>query len=437
MTQILEAEARKEKFFTANRGIPFIPAAFSIAASWVWAPALFTSGEVAYKYGWQGIAWFVVPNVLVLILFAWFAARIRDRMPHGFTLSDYMRHTYSIRVGRVYVVQLSALAICSFAVQLIAGAAVICFITGWGYLAVTAGLTLTALVYSFAGGLKASVTADFMHIALTLLVVLTFAPAVVSSVGLSTVAEGLSSADVDPWALAVAFGIPTAIGLMSGPFGDQSFWTRSFAIKRTAVAKSFVTGGFIFATVPLLMATLGAAASGSGIMVDNPQLANVIAVQELLPSWAIVPFAVMVIVALVSTMDNNLISFATLTGHDMQSESRDPITSGRIVMVIAALVALGIANVPGITVTTLFLIYGTLRATTLAPTIITLWRERPAAERGIFWGTLIAAAVGLPVFIYGSFTPGADWAKPIGSVLVIGISFAIVLTTTRLKEHKA
>ena len=162
-----------------------------------------------------------------------------------------------------------------------------------------------------------------------------------------------------------------------------------------------------------------------------------IAVQELLPSWAIVPFAVMVIVALVSTMDNNLISFATLTGHDMQSESRDPITSGRIVMVIAALVALGIANVPGITVTTLFLIYGTLRATTLAPTIITLWRERPAAERGIFWGTLIAAAVGLPVFIYGSFTPGAEWAKPIGSILVIGISFAIVLTTTRLKERKA
>src|SRR5690625_7566012 len=115
MTQTLEAEARKEKFFTANRGIPFIPAAFSIAASWVWAPALFTSGEVAYKYGWQGIAWFVGPNVLVLSLFAWFAARMRDRMPHGFTLSDYVRRTYRSRVGSGQVVQLSALAISKLA----------------------------------------------------------------------------------------------------------------------------------------------------------------------------------------------------------------------------------------------------------------------------------------------------------------------------------
>lgn len=38
----------KLHFLVANREISRVPAAFSIAAAWIWAPALFVSAEKAY-----------------------------------------------------------------------------------------------------------------------------------------------------------------------------------------------------------------------------------------------------------------------------------------------------------------------------------------------------------------------------------------------------
>ena len=66
--------------------------AFSVAAAWIWAPALFVSAETAYTQGWVGLFWFVIPNVSCLVLFSFFAAKLRDRFPSGFTLSGYMRN---------------------------------------------------------------------------------------------------------------------------------------------------------------------------------------------------------------------------------------------------------------------------------------------------------------------------------------------------------
>lgn len=427
----------KEQFLAAGRKVPLWPAAVSIAASWVWAPALFTSAEVAFNWGWQGLAWFTIPNVLVLIIFGWFANKMRGRLPDGFTLSGYMREAYSRRVQRAYIGQLSALAICSFAVQMVAGGAVIAFITGWDYWIITVLMAAAALAYSAAGGLRASIAADFFHIGMTLLVVLTFAPAVIASVGLDTIWAGISNTPTDPWALALGFGIPTAIGLLSGPFGDQSFWQRSFAIRTRDVRNAFTLSAFIFALVPLLMGVLGFAASGAGLTPADTQLVNVEAVYGLLPAWAILPFTVMVIGALVSTMDNNLVSASALIGHDLTTHG-NPITRGRIAMIATAIVGAAIANIPGISVTVLFLIYGTLRASTLAPTVLTFTlAKRPPTEPGMFWGIVLALTIGLPVFIYGSFVPDAASIKTLGSVLTIGIAATIVLATTRTKENKA
>lgn len=39
------------------------------ASTWIWAPALFVSSSVAYYYGLAGLAIFLIPNILCLILF--------------------------------------------------------------------------------------------------------------------------------------------------------------------------------------------------------------------------------------------------------------------------------------------------------------------------------------------------------------------------------
>ena len=83
----------KESFHVADRNIGTWIAALSIAATWIWAPALFTSAEKAYTSGIPGIFWFLVPNVLCLILFIPFAVRIRERVIYD----DHQRNDHEQR----------------------------------------------------------------------------------------------------------------------------------------------------------------------------------------------------------------------------------------------------------------------------------------------------------------------------------------------------
>ncbi len=76
--------------------------AMSIAATWIWAPALFVSAEKAYINGVVGVFWFLVPNILCLLIFIPYALKIREQMPKGYTLAGYMEYKYSKRVGNVY-----------------------------------------------------------------------------------------------------------------------------------------------------------------------------------------------------------------------------------------------------------------------------------------------------------------------------------------------
>lgn len=222
------------------------------------------------------------------------------------------------------------------------------------------------LLYSTLGGLTASVIADFFHIGATILTIALFAPILVKTVGLDTVAAGMSSAHVDPWTVALTFGIPTAIGLLAGPFGDQSFWQRSFATNARHLRKAFTIAGFLFVLVPLSTGMLGFVAAGTGMEIENTQLANIAVINEYFPAWAIIPFTIMVIGALASTMDNCLVSGSTMMGHDL-TDKGDPIRRGRIGGFAVAIIGLSIALIPGLTLIHLWLIYATMRAATLAP----------------------------------------------------------------------
>lgn len=81
-------------FLVGNRRMGTIKSAMSIAATWIWAPALFVSAEKAYSNGWPGLFWFLVPNILCLLFFIPYAERIRKQMPDGITISGYMGTIY-------------------------------------------------------------------------------------------------------------------------------------------------------------------------------------------------------------------------------------------------------------------------------------------------------------------------------------------------------
>ena len=85
-----------ESFHVADRRIGATVAAMSIAATWIWAPSLFTSSEMAYTRGVPGMFWFLVPNVLCLIIFIPFAKKIRRQYPDGITLVPVVHTCWSL-----------------------------------------------------------------------------------------------------------------------------------------------------------------------------------------------------------------------------------------------------------------------------------------------------------------------------------------------------
>ena len=96
------------EFLLASRSIGVLPGAMSIAASWIWAPALFIASQKAYEQGIAGLFWFTFPNVMALVVFAPLALRIRERFPSGYTLPQFMgsRHGRSVHV--LYLIQFLA-----------------------------------------------------------------------------------------------------------------------------------------------------------------------------------------------------------------------------------------------------------------------------------------------------------------------------------------
>lgn len=301
-----------ESFHVADRKLGMIQSAMSIAATWIWAPALFTSAEKAYINGIPGLFWFLVPNVLCLLIFVPFGKRIRTLAPKGITLSGYMRQRYHSKgVHLAYLFELSALAILSTAVQLLAGAKILAAVTGWPFWLLTVVLAAIAFSYSQYSGIKASVLTDALQMVFMLACCALLVPwALSSDTGLSSLITGLAGQSGAYTSLfnekglevLLSFGVPTAVGLLAAPFGDQCFWQRTFSIREDKIGGAFQMGALLFAVVPLSMGVLGFIAAGSGYVAQDAGMVNFELVFSLFPRWVMLPFLFMVISGLLSTV---------------------------------------------------------------------------------------------------------------------------------------
>ena len=146
----------------------------------------------------------------------------------------------------------------------------------------------------------------------------------------------------------------------------------------------------------------------------------------------------LILSGLISTVDSILCAVSSVAGHDIVNRIEEKtgrhlnsVSIARITMVIVAILAVCVANIPGITITYLFLVYGTLRSSVMLPTIFAI-KGYKMSESGLFYGILASLAVGLPIFAIGNLN---GWVPMIvaGSLLTIGLSGAISL----LKKDKA
>lgn len=435
-------DGTKKGFYLAGKRIKPVLAAFSIASSWIWAPALFVSAQKAYTDGVAGLFWFLVPNIATLLLFASLGIKLRKRMPDGYTLTEYIRKITSNRVHNIYLVQFLGLNVCSFAVQLLAGGLAIHFLTGISMAWVAIAMSGFALAYTLHSGLKSSILTDFIQMGLMIVAILVVIPAVLFRAESGALMEGIRGVSGEGFNLfskdglwvAYSFGISSTIGLISGSIGDQTYWQRALAIgKDKDVKKAFYLGAFIFALIPLSLSVLGFVARSQGIEVTDKSLVNIITVSHYVGTPLLVLFLVMIISGLISTLDSVLNSVSSIAGEDFInrfSMRADPVHISMVAIILTAIAGTLIALIPGIKILHLFLFYGTLRATTLFPTIYALTMPERLIEKYMFYGLLISILIFVPVFGFGNFM-GYTHLMVFGAIMTVGSSGIISIYKTK------
>lgn len=415
-----------------GRKMNWLQTSFSIAATWIWAPALFVASERAYVNGLLGLFWFTVPNVLTLILFAFISRNALARLKKEHTLADLMGSTYkSKRMKNLYTFELLTLSIFSTAVQLLAGGRFLNILTGINFGVLTAFLASVALVYSALSGLKASVKTDVIQMVIMIIAVVGtvfyLAPrASLQLGGRDNLDIGLFTAQ--NWQFFLAFGFTTSIGLLAGPIGDQTFWQRAFSMQRKNVFKSFALAALIFAVVPVGTGLIGFYAAGEGFEIANTGMVGLEFILSQAPTAIVALFALAIISGLASTLDSNMVAVGSLVSK--MHPSLESVKYARYGMIAVALFGIIVANIPGVEIFWLFLFYGVLRATVAVPTIFTMLTERLPDERFIFYGTLGAMVFGIPVYAIGAIA-GIQWLALTGTLSAIIIP-TIVLTYERL-----
>lgn len=418
----------------ANRKVNWVQTAFSIAATWIWAPALFVASQRAYVDGVLGFFWFFVPNVLSLILFAYVSSRALKKLTFEQTLPDLMGSVYqSKRVKNIYNVEVVFLLMMSTGVQLLAGGTVLNQITGLNFGVLTLVLALVALLYSLVSGIKASIRTDAVQMVI-IIVALVFALVHFGP----TESIQLSGFNEQPigffteynWQLFLAFGLTTTIGLLAGPIADQTFWQRAFSMECGSVKKSFILGSLIFAIVPLGMAVIGFMASASGFVPNSVSIVGLEYVLEYAPTLVSVLFILAIVSGLSSTLDSNMVAMGSVLSN--LNDRTQSVYFSRLGMVLIALFGILIANIPGIDIFWLFLFYGVMRSSVAVPTIVTMVSKKEPSEQSIFYGILGAFLFGVTTYAIGA-VGGIRTLALTGTILTIAIPTLTILLQKQLK----
>jgi urea-proton symporter len=412
-------------FLLMNRQLGVFKGAFSIAASWIWAPAVFICSQKSYQQGLPGIFWFTAPNILCFFVFVPIALRARTLLPHGYSMPDFLRVRFSDHSG----VHLSSLVV-YFGYQLgaivinsLAGGILVNTLTGLPIALCIVLMSAAALTYSLIGGLRASVMTDVVQMCLILFVAFIIVPWVLVKVGgPSILVHGLGGKSgeftniFDP-SVAYSFGIASTIGLISGPLADQMWFQRAFAAKREAIKQIYVIGGLAFGIVPIVLSILGFIAAAPEIQaqlsVTDPQMVGPEVVEKFLPSWALAAFVVLAFAGLSSVLDSAFAAVSSMTAVDVFKRYVRPNASEPAMVLIARVGMLVFAAV-GTSIALLrpqlvwvFLVYGALASAMLVPVFFSLFSNRVTA-RGVIVAILGSVVASVPLSIYANVNQSAD-----------------------------
>jgi len=377
-----KTEHTSEFFNTAGRTVKTGLTASVIVSQWTWAATLLQSSNVAWKYGVSGPFWYASGATIQVLLFGILAIEVKRRARTAHTVCEMVlaRWGKAAHLSFIFFCFLTNIIVTSM--LLLGGAATVNALTGMDINLASFLIPWGVILYTAAGGLKATFLASYIHTAIIfiVLVICVYTVYVKESstdqiyMGLQMVkdyssaecerifsAGGKSFYEAGKYSCGpvpdnkegsyltmlsgggLKFGIINIVGNFGTVFVDQSYWQSAIAAKPASTHKGYLLGGLVWFTIPFALATslglagvafqlpITASEAGSGLV--PPAVAT-----HLFGSAGSIMMTVMLFMAIVSTGSAEGIAVSSLVAYDIYRTYINPQADGKRILLVSKIV---------------------------------------------------------------------------------------------------
>ncbi|NEP16673.1 MAG: Na+/proline symporter [Leptolyngbya sp. SIO4C1] len=423
----------------------------TITASSLGAWILFSPPEAGSAFGGlTAILGYCVGSAGAVTLFFAVGPRLRQLMPRGHSLTEYVQHRFggpmywlseAVMVFYMFIYLAAELTAIAKALQLIANVP----------LGVTALVVITAVfIYTTYGGLGTTILTDALQfVVIVPLLLLCFGATVAALGGLGNALRPVAASSPELLSLSnlagLRFGATLIIAIVAAEMFNQGNWQRVYACRDSRVVRrSFLGSALLILPLLLLAGLLGLLAVQFGLQGDTAFFA--LLAQLSVPGWLLIVVMVLALALVMSSLDTLLNGIASVFTLDLvrllpQQSSARLLQLSRILTVLVGLPAIAIAA-QGYSVLYLFFVADLVCAAVLFPVLYGLY-SRHISRHTAFWSSLIGIAAGLLFFPKPDFTPlfpvpgAADLLNSFAAALVVSTVVAWGWTTVAKRTGHA
>lgn len=427
-------------FNTAGRETRKGLTASVLVSQWTWAATLLQSSNVAFRFGVAGAFWYASGACVQLLLFSLLAILVKLRAPTCHTFLEII----NARWGRTPHIIFTCFALLTniivTALLILGGSAVTTALTGIDIHLAAFLIPLGVIMYTLAGGLKATFIASWVNSSIILIsVCILIFKVYVSAPELGSpeqVWERLTFVtrfapvphNKDGSYLTMLsrnglfFGLINIVANFTTVFVDQAFWQSAIAATPSSAWTGYMLGGLTWFAIPFSLATaLGLGGVALSLPVSDVEasaglVAPATAYHLMGRSGAVIVF-IMVFSAVTSSGAAEMIAVSSICAYDIYRTYIDPSCSGQRVIFVSRIAILGyglLMGVVGIAFNGLSIdlnfLYNAMAvfiSSSFIPVIYAITWGR-ASGRGVSLGAVIGLIAGVTVWLSygGSFSGG-------------------------------
>ena len=405
-------DLNEDEYLSARGSQDWLRIGLSLFASGMGIWILFGPSEVGYYGGFWDVVGYAVSAATPFLLLAYVGPMIRERLPSGVTLADYVR----IRLGRpmqVYVGLISVLYMFTFLfAEFTAIGKAMDTLSEIEPLIAMGMVGIVTAAYISQGGLPASLATDRVQAWTIMFLVVALLLALFGGDINGLIADAKAYNPEDSWSIgsmsymdSFESGLALVVAITAAEMFSQGNWQRAWASESDeALTKgAWLAAGLVLPLV-FIMGVLGTVVAGQGA-VDDPSAAFFYLIEDAgtLFVAAFIVLAVALVCSSVDTLQNAIVASISgdLSDNTMSLQNARFLTIGLIPIAIylATGPTIGGFTFNALGVFEIFLFADLLAAATVMPVLLTLWGEVSTK------GALLGAVCGLlSVVAYGTFT---------------------------------